>query len=245
VAAVFVEVHLLHRDRFPMDALTVKGSGKSSTGSRFVGFWVGEVGGWGIVCLVCLKLWYRCGWLAVMTANPFACLARRRFLRYSLAGFALLVGGGTGGLLGLRGCAQDQLGLRALSAQDFRTLSALAEAILPAGNGFPKGARELLLPEAFDHFLADEPEFVASDLRMALTLVEFGPVWFSGRAATFSHLPVQKRLALFLAWSQSERLLLRQVTLAFRKFFCLVFYDHEEVWPHIGYDGPSAKRVLR
>jgi len=28
-----------------------------------------------------------------------------------------------------------------------------------------------------------------------------------------------------------------------RKFFNLVYFDHEQVWPHIGYPGPSMKRT--
>jgi hypothetical protein len=34
----------------------------------------------------------------------------------------------------------------------------------------------------------------------------------------------------------------RQVSIAMRKFFNLVFFDRPEVWPYIGYPGPSLQR---
>ena len=44
-----------------------------------------------------------------------------------------------------------------------------------------------------------------------------------------------ERLAHFERWGTSDELLRRQVSVAFRKFLSLVFYDREEVWPEIGY----------
>ena len=43
---------------------------------------------------------------------------------------------------------------------------------------------------------------------------------------------------------QSQRrieTLQRQAATAFRKFLSLVFFDTPEVWPHIGYPGPTVK----
>lgn len=177
-----------------------------------------------------------------MRPNPFAFLSRRRFLAVSLAGLSLAVGGGTGGLLALRGTVPHVEGLRCLSDRQFRTLCALAQVMLPAGPVFPLGALELDLPRAMDRFLADEPGYIAKDLRTALTLLEFGPLLFDFRFTTFGNLPEPARLAHFESWCHSGRLLRRQVALAFRKFFCLVYYDHEAIWSHIGYPGPRLPR---
>ncbi len=172
------------------------------------------------------------------SGEGFSILSRRRFLGLALSTGSVVLMGGVGSLFALRGCAPDVAGLGALTPHEYRTLSKLAEALLPEGGAFPPGARGSDLATAFDRFLADEPPWNRSDLKKALFLLEFGPVLYERRAVTFSHLGVAERLAHFERWSTSERLLRRQVALAFRKFLSLVFYDRPEVWPYIGYDGP-------
>lgn len=159
-------------------------------------------------------------------------LSRRRVLKLSLSAGGLLAMGGAGGLWALRGRAPEVAGLRQLTAHEHRTFAALAEAAFPAGAG------RVDLARAFDTFLADEPPWNVEDLKRALFLLEFGPVIFERRLATFSRLPVAERLAHFERWAVSDSLVRRQVAVAFRKFMCLIFYDTPEVWPHIGYDGP-------
>ena len=53
----------------------------------------------------------------------------------------------------------------------------------------------------------------------------------------------EERSAHWQSWGTSDDLLRRQVSIAMRKFFNLVFFDHEEVWPFIGYGGPSLQRA--
>jgi hypothetical protein len=161
-------------------------------------------------------------------------------MRWSLGAGALALMGG-GGLAALRGSAPHVRGLRCLSDHEHRTLEALARALLPQSGAFRVGARDVDLALAFDRYLADEPPFVRADLARGLLLLEFGPVVFEGRRITFSRLPEAERLAHFERWTRSELLLRRQVSLAFRKFLHLVFYDSPAVWPHIGYDGPLFK----
>ena len=69
--------------------------------------------------------------------------------------------------------------------------------------------------------------------------MELGPVLFGAHLATFSHLSAADRLGFWESWGTSSLLLRRQASVAFRKFFGLVFYDTPAVWPHIGYPGPS------
>lgn len=167
----------------------------------------------------------------------FSVLSRRKLLAGSLgAGAFLLMGGG--GLVALRGRAASVSGLRVLSAHQYRTLTALATAAFPAGGAFPVGLGDLDLARAFDEFLSGEPEWNRSDLKKAIFLLEYGPVIYERRFTTFSNLPEAERLAHFERWGESDSLLRRQVSLAFRKFMTLVFYDRPEVWPHIGYEGP-------
>jgi hypothetical protein len=114
--------------------------------------------------------------------------------------------------------------------------------MLPATDEIPIDAASMDLPRAFDAFLAGEPEHNVKDLRKALVLVEFGPLLFDKKITTFSRLPVDERTEHWNSWGTSDRLLQRQVSIAMRKFFNLVYFDHEKVWPYIGYPGPSLKR---
>ena len=174
----------------------------------------------------------------------FSVLSRRRWLELSI-GVGVMVAGGFGGSAALRGAAPDVPGLRALTAREFQTLAALARALFPAGGPVPVSADDLALARAFDGFLADEPEWNRADLEKALLLVELGPLLFERRFTTFPRLSPVEALAHFeRVWAEGESVLRRQVALAFRKFFALVFYDDERVWPHIGYPGPSLHPIV-
>lgn len=170
--------------------------------------------------------------------SGFSLFTRRRLLKFSLtAGGALLLGGG--GLLALRGRAPAVAGLSCLSPHEYRTLSSLAEAILPRGGAFELGAADFDLARLFDGFLSTEPPWNVDDLKAALALLEFGPVVFDRRLTTFSNLSAPERLAHFEAWSSGDSELRRQAATAFRHFLFMVFYDQPKVWKHIGYDGPE------
>lgn len=171
----------------------------------------------------------------------FASLSRRRLLGLSLAAGGLSLVGGGGGLWLLRGKAAAVGGLRFLSAHEYRTFAALAEAVLPEGGAFPVGAGALDLARAFDDYAADEPEWIRQDFQRSLLLLEYGPVLFERRLVTFSNLSAAERLAHFEGWGTSGMVLRRQVATAFRRFMMLIFYDKPKVWPHLGYEGPLVR----
>ena len=173
----------------------------------------------------------------------FSFLSRRRFLKVGLVAGGAVLGVGGGGLLALRGRAPKVDGLRILDAHEYRTLQSLVEVMLPKTDEIPVDASPMDLPRAFDNFLADEPEHNIKDLRKALVLIEFGPLAFDKRVTTFSRLDVAERSKHWSEWGLSDNVLRRQVSIAMRKFFNLVYFDHQEVWPYIGYPGPSMKRV--
>jgi hypothetical protein len=168
----------------------------------------------------------------------FAVVSRRRLLKYGLSAAAFLGMGGVGSLLALRGRAPDVAGLRCLTAHEYRTLERLADALFPAGGAFALGADYLDLAHQLDGFLADEPPWNVLDLKRALALLEFGPVLFDRRLATFSHLPADERLAHFERWTTSSSDTLRGAALAFRRFLTTRFYDRPAAWPSVGYEGP-------
>ena len=172
----------------------------------------------------------------------FSFLSRRRFLKASLVAGGAILGAGGGGLLALRGRAPSVDGLRLLDDHEYRTLQSLVEVMLPKTDEIPVDAVSMDLPRAFDEFLAGEPEHNVKDLRKALVLIEFGPLVFDKKVTTFSRLAVAERTEHWDGWGVSDNLLRRQVSIAMRKFFNLVYFDHEQVWPSIGYPGPSLKR---
>jgi hypothetical protein len=172
----------------------------------------------------------------------FGFLSRRRFLKASLVAGGALLGAGGGGLLLLRGRAPEVGGLQFLDAHEYQTLKSLVEIMFPRTDAIPIDAESMDLPRAFDEFLTGEPQHNVKDLKKALVLIEFGPLVFDRRVSTFSRLDRESRLAHWNAWATSDSLLRRQVSVAMRKFFNLVFFDHEAVWPFIGYPGPSLLR---
>ncbi len=176
------------------------------------------------------------------TEGLFAFLSRRRFLKVSLVAGGALLGLGGGGLLALRGRAPSVDGLRVLDDHEYRTLASLVEVMFPRTEAIPIDVETMDLPRAFDEFLANEPQHNVDDLQKALVLIEFGPLVFDKRLSGFSRLDPEERSAHWQSWGASDDLLRRQVSIAMRKFFNLVFFDHEEVWPSIGYGGPSLKR---
>lgn len=168
--------------------------------------------------------------------------SRRRFIVGGLAGATAL---GAGGLGWLRGPAADVAGLKVLSHQAYRTLSVLAATHLPLGGAFAPGGADFDLARLFDSFLADQPEDEQREAVVALHLVEFGPLLFEGRWATFSQLSAPDRLAHWQNWAQSARPLRREIYSSLAKFLGMAFYDRAEIWPHVGYPGPSFARLVR
>ena len=173
----------------------------------------------------------------------FGFLSRRRFLKAGLIAGGALLGVGGGGLLLLRGRAPAVEGLQNLDAHEYRTLESLVEVMFPRTEEIPIDVASMDLPRAFDRFLSGEPTHNVEELHKALVLIEFGPLVFDGKLSTFSHLDPAARLQHWNGWATSESLLRRQVSVAMRKFFNLVFFDHEQVWPYMGYPGPSLQRT--
>jgi len=167
-------------------------------------------------------------------------VTRRRLLKVALGAGGAVVAGGAG-LLGLRGSAPQVRGLNVLSDQQYRTMSALATALIPEGGPFELGAQDVDLARAFDGYLTDEPKWAQDEAKTALTLLEYGPLVFERRLATFSNLPADERLAHYATWATSSLALRRQVAVGFRKFLSLVFYDSPAVWPNLRYEGPLIK----
>lgn len=163
---------------------------------------------------------------------------RRNFLLLGASATAL--GVGALATLGyLRGHAPEVTGLQILSPHQFRTFAQLANVQIPRGGPFPQGAADFDLPRLFDQFLRDQPEKEQRDVGIALNLLELGPVLFEQNAQTFSHLPPTQQLTHWTNWGLASQDFRRETFWAFNRFIGMAFYDNPQVWPHLGYAGPS------
>lgn len=150
-----------------------------------------------------------------------------------------------GGMLALRGVAPEVVGLKVLSNQAYRTFSAVAAVHLPAGGAFAAGALDFDLARLFDGFLADQPAEEQREALVALHLVEFGPLLFERRWATFSQLSPDEQLNHWQEWARASAQIRREIYSGFAKFLGMAFYDRADIWPHIGYPGPSFARLAK
>ncbi len=169
-------------------------------------------------------------------------VSRRRFLVLSASATALAASA-VGGLGWLRGSAPNVDGLRVLSDQQYRTFAAIARTHIPQGGAFAEGAVDFDLARMFDGYLADQPSADQRDAGMAIHLVEFGPLLFDHGAVTFSNLTPEQQLAHWSGWGTAGEQMRREVFWSFSRFLGLTFYDHEAVWPHLNYAGPSFARL--
>jgi hypothetical protein len=172
-------------------------------------------------------------------ASLFGRLSRRQLLLAAAGGTMAAVAGGAGGLAWLRGGAPEVSGLTILSSRAYETLQCIALAHIPPGGAFENSAADRDLPRLFDTFLADEPVRIQRNAKLAILVVEYGPLRYDGRLTSFSNLEPEARIVHWDQWVTSPDPFRQQVSLAFRKFFSLAFYDHPDAWQHIGYHGPS------
>lgn len=166
-------------------------------------------------------------------------LTRRRFLGFTAG--ALAAAGGVGSIALFRGCAPTPDGLRILDGHQFQTARAMAEAMFPAAAAEEDAPGEALA-RALDGWLADEPDWVQSQIGRALLLFEFGPAIFDRGLRPFHVMTTDERRSFLGRCARGEDVLRRKAIVALRRFFALVHYDHPARWPEIGYDGPRSMR---
>lgn len=170
-------------------------------------------------------------------------MQRRRFLRVSLWGSAVL--------LGFYGLARLQRAdrrlpaaiadrLRCLSGKQGRILQAVALRILAGADPDPAvdGAQaQLLFIDGYLNRLADP---LKDDVRALLELLEYSPLLRHGRR--FSHLDGAQQDQVLQGFEHSRFDLLRQGFFALKSLCCLAHYQDERSFAAIGYSGPLLRR---
>lgn len=173
-------------------------------------------------------------------ADAPASPARRRFLRRSLLGGALLVLGATVGRH-LSGYALDPViarRLRVLSPKEYLVLAALCRRLLAPDGPDAASADEVDAALVIDDYLAGLPKALVRDVTALLHLIEHTPLLFTLRGARFTRLGVAAQDALLASWAESRIDLWRQGFQALKGLAMIGYYDDPRAWPLLGYPGP-------
>jgi len=166
---------------------------------------------------------------------------RRSFLKYGLAGAALLaVGGGT--WLGTRRTlpASGLAGpFTVLTPEEATIFLELSERLLPPRPGFP-APLDVDLPRRIDALLALMPTEGQKEVRQLAGLFEnaLAGLVLDGQWKTFTASSEQQQEARIRAWQQSRLDVRRTGFRALKKIVYSSYYGARETWGAIGYPGP-------
>lgn len=177
-----------------------------------------------------------------------AAFSRRRLVRGSLAGAAILGLGGVGlSLYPTRRATPVTAWLRVLSEDEHAIVAAIARRICPAPGPDVPGADAVEVALQADRLLErTDPEAVAG-LKTVLALFESaltGAVFFE-RAQPFTHLSDEAQDAVLCAWRDSSVGLRRTIFRALSALVSSIYYGDPRTWPGIGYPGPPDRAALR
>jgi hypothetical protein len=169
-----------------------------------------------------------------MAAEP---ISRRRFLRRTLLGAALLAVGGTA-LRHLSGYRLDERlarRLRVLSPKEAIVLGAACRRLLAADEAGAPSPDALGVVEAIDGYLAGLPPALAGDVRALIQLLEHSPFLFDLRASRFTHLDDAGQDAVLAAWAGSRLELRRQGFAALKSLAALGYYGDARTFAILDY----------
>lgn len=170
---------------------------------------------------------------------------RRLFLKRSMqvAGLVILpVAHWTGS-----GCArggEPDAGLVTFSAAELAIADSFARTLIPDGGAFEPGAGSVDLARHLDAQLSMERPAVVSAVGTALWLLELAPLFVIGKPRRFTHLDRSARDA-YLAALPTSFGVVREAYSALRFSFMFLFYNLDETWKPLGYDGPWVVEVDR
>ena len=124
-----------------------------------------------------------------------------------------------------------------LNGQEYTTLVALGDTLIPPGGAFRIGASDVGLARRIDSYLPRMDPEVATGFRGALAWLETQAPGLAGKDAHFSALGDDDRAAVLNAMLRSDGLARGVFTAT--KYVCSVhFYTVDETWKFTGYDGP-------
>ena len=174
-------------------------------------------------------------------------LNRRGFLRLSASTAAALT---SVNVVLLSGCSGHYRKLAAgrrplfFSLKEFAVLSGLLGHIIPEREGSPS-VDDARLAERMDlEMTFHASEAVAGDIRLALTVLEYGPL-FRGRFSRFTSMAADRQLSfLESVINDPASSLLRQALGGVKMLAMVLYYSDDRSWQKIGYRGPFVERKL-
>lgn len=182
------------------------------------------------------------------TKDAVGAFSRRRLLKGSLVGAALLALGGVGlAAWPTRRGAPPSAPLRVLTEDEHAILAAVARRICPEPGPDVPGPDAVEVALKADRLLERaDPEAVAG-LKSALALFENGLVGalFVERVQPFTHLDEGQQDGVLVAWRDSSVALRRTVFRALASLTGSIYYGDPATWPGIGYGGPPDRAALR
>lgn len=169
-------------------------------------------------------------------------ISRRGFLHAGMLATGSLIG--SGALAGCMRPSTDAAGENpeVLSRRDLAILAAVADRVITPAEGGPT-ARDARVARRIDRELAFNEGTLTSDVRAALSLIEYAPFLDLG-LRPFTRLAAAEQDAHLRACAESGWTLRRNAFNGVR-FLCLFFYyTDDRTWPAIGYAGPMVDRKL-
>ena len=179
--------------------------------------------------------------MSIQPAQGIIGISRRKWLGLTIGVGAIALGGAyiskssTQGLYAGNGASK----LQVFDLQTAATLGALAQAVLPLGDGFPSIGDAKTIERIDEEVYFVSPE-VRDDIKTAIRVIEYMPFIY-GYFTRFSALDVGSRLAVLEKAFQSRFEIPRAVSSSLRLMVQLFYFGSSATWTRIGYDGPFAK----
>ncbi len=134
--------------------------------------------------------------------------------------------------------------LKFLTPEQYTTLEAVCDTMIPPGGAFAPGARDLGLAARVDAYLPKFDPAVAQGIRGALVFVEQQAPALAGKAAPFSGLTEEERAAVCNAMLRAGGMP-TSILLAMKWVSTSFFYTMDATWKFTGYDGPMLLEASR
>jgi hypothetical protein len=168
---------------------------------------------------------------------------RRSFLKYGVAGAALLAVGGGTWLATRRTVPTPGLAgpFTALSPEEATIFLELSDRLLPPRPGFPSPL-DVDLPRRIDALVALMDEESRKEVRQLVRLFEnaLAGLLLDGQLRTFTASTPEQQDARIRSWQQSRYRVRRTGYRALKKIVYASYYGARETWAALGYPGPPA-----
>jgi hypothetical protein len=168
---------------------------------------------------------------------------RRSFLKWGLAGGALLALGGGSWLATRRTRPAPGVSgpLSALTPEEATVLLALSERLVPPRPGFP-APLDVDLPRRADAVVGSLEEEAREELKKLVHLFENALAGFllDGQRRTFTDSSPEQQDARIRAWQTSRFLVRRTGYKALKRVVYAAYYGAPATWAALGYPGPPA-----